>query len=449
MMSTRGKWHRLAFAALALVGCISEATDGEATAAGAGSEPSGMLGAASEDTGVTTPPTRQVSGPTEWSDGTQLYTGEISAVCDKPPLPGVWGVRTEFQWLANRDGDQVDGTAWSRFSGTGEITGTLSDGTLTLAAFGPTFTRNGQVMVDRMLLKPSGDAWSGTGSMRLQTIVGGDMLVRCDGMATLTLSADDAPPNVDAIASNVAGVTPLILSFDEPVESNAVIEVSQADRQVPVTVEVQSGPGELANALSVTPQHAWPEGELKLTLHDVVDAGGNRAAPIHATLTGRRWVSATTDPSFEATDKTDGPWVGCKRTETFVYMSSLDGKSVTLLPSDGDYLALCSGNGPVLQAYIEPPTAAKTMHLDLATINGFLGTPIEAATVELVYADGRELMMSDSAPSPPAAYHTFTRPLQPNRGGFWLVVDVDGPIHGSGQGNVATTRAVVDNLRFQ
>jgi hypothetical protein len=386
------------------------------------------------------------SGGGEFYGEEALFRGFLSLECDTGPefLNGDRGV----QLLLSRSDNSLSGRIWGVPAVESvALTGSIDEDER--AHFEPLNLAWGGFYdwVDGLtLVGPTLDAeqLTATASGTLSGSGGGDVIEECEAAGMLRVERDRTPPVVVVSPdAEVSAFTQLELSFDEPVSPDVEISVSSGSVPVNVLLEPDSVVEELVQNIRIEPYAAWPSGELVIQVEGAKDAGGNAAAPLTFTLEVPPPVSATENPSFEASGDTTEPWLGCSVAPLVEYYDYILDLSMEVLPSDGAQLAICSAIGLALQAFVVPPEGATRLLVDA----GVYGP--EEDPLQLTWTCGEEqmelaLLEPDDDRTP--RLRTYAIDLEPGAENCWLRLihngvtdEIGGPLGA----------AFIDHLRFE
>jgi hypothetical protein len=384
----------------------------------------------------------------EFDEEDALYRGTLSLECDMGLefLNGDRGV----QLILSRSGSRLSGRIWGVPAMTPvQLTGSIDDDgrvrfePLRLEWSGSYDWVDPLTIVEPML---DGERLTATASATLSGSGGNDVIETCEAMGTLSLQRDRTPPIAfSSPETEVSAFTPIELTFDEPVSRELLLTVSSGSLEPDVLQEPLFVGEDMLQGIRIQPTRAWPSGELVVQVQGASDAGGNGAEPLTFTLEVPSPVSATENPSFEAsTDSTD-PWLGCyvdTSVEYYDYDLALDRE---VLPSDGSQLAICRDIGTVLQAYVVPPEDATRLLVDA----GSYDVEEVASPLQLIWACGdeqRELTPLEPDDDGTPRLRPYVVELAPGAENCWLMLTHDGYIDLTGGPSGA---AFIDHLRFE
>jgi hypothetical protein len=158
----------------------------------------------------------------------------------------------------------------------------------------------------------------------------------------------------------------------------------------------------------------------------------------------------TANASFEDPLDKGEVWFGCVSASKITYTDwaqSFD-TSIDILPSDGESLAHCPGNGLLLQGYVEPPQGMTRLLIDVGNVDYSIGRGQDRLELSFTCGDEKRplLAVDETTDQTVPQFWTYAIDLDPDAEDCWLSLDYQGGIYEDGSSSGA---AFVDNLRFE
>lgn len=391
------------------------------------------------------------AGSSEFSDMEALFRGTLSLDCvddeDDNRIAGDF----QLQLVLSRDQNSLTGEVWGLPSGVRQPV----SGSVTPAAtlFEPWSINWGDPDVTALQLSSielDAEHLSAAVQGELEGVVEGDILTSCVADGELVLERDNVAPTAYITPEDeVLGFQPIVLGFDEPVANAAVVRVTSNDEVVEVDRTPAAGTPGLSSRITLTPTRAWPSGKLTLQLERVQDQGGN-SVDATFTLDVPARHSVTANASFEDPLGEGDVWFGCTNASKITYTDwaqSFD-TSIDIIPSDGESLAHCPGNGLLLQGYVEPPQGMTRLLIDVGNIDYSIGRGQDRLELSFTCGDEKRplLAVDELTDQTVPQFWTYAIDLDPDAEDCWLSLDYQGGIYEDGSSSGA---AFVDNLRFE
>jgi hypothetical protein len=268
-----------------------------------------------------------------------------------------------------------------------------------------------------------------------------DSYEECIVEGTAVLSRDTTPPSAEVL-EDIGGYSELIVGFDEPVQSDVVLDVRVDGESFSVTradVEVTGTDG-LIREMHLVTETPWPYGEITLVINGMSDVGGN-AVDAAVPALSPEYEPANIDPGFELATRNGNPWWLAPFCSASIYEPN---PNYGLLPTEGDAIlrVYCEQNGLLFQQPIDVPAGATRLLID---VYAFL--PLEM-DLHLRSTTGEvELQLQGEVTHPEVeTLQTFAAPLDAELGSaLWLTAEIefehtDVTLDGS---------LYLDNLRFE
>lgn len=410
------------------------------------SEPTSII-----DAQVTEPPdaTERDSGA-EFSEMEALFRGTISLQCVDDGDNRIAG-DFSLQLVLSRDQNSLAGEVWGLPGGFKQpVSGSVTPAQTLFEPWSINWGITDVTALELTAIELDAQHLSAAVRGELEGMVEGDILTSCVAEGELALQRDQGGPTAYITPEvEVVGFQPIVLDFDEPVATDVVVQVSSNDEAVEVerTPEVDA-PG-FTSRITITSLRAWPSGDLTLRLESAEDQAGNSADAMF-TLNVPERRSVTSNSSFEDATGADSPWFGCTAAPKVTYTDWRQGSGTNadIFPTDGAALAVCEGNGLLLQGYVEPPQGMTRLLIDVGNVDYSIGRGQDR--VELSFTCGDEkralLAVDETTDQTLPQLWTYAIDLEPDAEDCWLSLDYQGGSYEDGNPSGA---AFVDHLRFE